>query len=227
MTYEELKNKLNNLHLEDLAHGIHLKELPFNRGFEIAGFGITPQSDFANRVDGVNSDNVNDNIWVIYKGHLLAKNKRITVNPEVIENLFEDKAFDRYYQMVKEVETTILHSNSIDKYTLIRRIEYGKKLEANSSFEKCVFAIDLIEKDGECYLRRFNHTCSSEGNGRPTTQVTDYLYKVSEDIIFDEELAREYIFRHRTEKIILREESGCYVLNPDVYVEDIYGTDSN
>lgn len=108
MTYEELKDKVNNLQLEDLSHGIHLEEFPFNRGFEIAGLGITPQADYANRVDGINPDYTNDNYWVIYKGHLLAKNRRIPVTPEVVETLPAHKVFEKYFQMIKDIEKSIL-----------------------------------------------------------------------------------------------------------------------
>lgn len=105
MTYEEMKQKVYKLDLESLAHGIKVKELFFGKAFEVAGLGITNLEYF---VPISQADYVSNGYCVIYKGTLTNRSKPNLSEPEIVEQLPCNEAYDRYFEMVKEIETKML-----------------------------------------------------------------------------------------------------------------------
>ena len=114
MTYEEMKEKIYRLQLEDLAHGIKVKELPFERGFEIAGLGITYREDYP--LDR-SPDHIVEGYCVIYKGSIFKKSRSGSYKPQIIEQLPCDKAYDKYFEMLKDMERKTIRATTQIKIT--------------------------------------------------------------------------------------------------------------
>lgn len=97
MTYEEMKEKIYALQLDDLAHGIKVNELDNPRRFEAAGLGIIDMSQLD--YDGPIG------LYCIYSGDWNSSNRKII---KKIVPSTENDVFGEYYLMIKNIETDIL-----------------------------------------------------------------------------------------------------------------------
>ncbi len=101
MTYNEMKQKVYALQLEDLAHGIKVNELDNPRRFEVAGLGIIDMSqlDYYGPIG----------LYCIYSGDWNSSDKKIIKR---IVPTTESDVFGEYYLMLKDIEADIMSRNT-------------------------------------------------------------------------------------------------------------------
>lgn len=104
MTYNEMKQKVYALQMEDLAPGIKVNELDDPRRFEAAGLGIIDMSqlDYYGPVG----------LYAIYSGEWNSPGRKII---KEIVPWSDAEVFGEYFSMLKDIEATILSKNFSDK----------------------------------------------------------------------------------------------------------------
>lgn len=102
MTYNEMKQKVCELQLEDLGHGIQVNELYNPRRFEAAGLGIIDMSqlEYYGPIG----------LYCIYSGEWHSSNKEIIKNIVPSTNV---DVFGEYYLMLKNRIADIEKSNTL------------------------------------------------------------------------------------------------------------------
>lgn len=100
MTYDEMKQKVYALQLEDLSHGIKVYELDDPTRFEAAGLGIIDMSQI--HYYGPIG------LYCIYSGGWHSPNRRTIKNIVPSTNV---DVFGEYYSMVKDIEATLVSRN--------------------------------------------------------------------------------------------------------------------
>ncbi len=100
MTYNEMKQKVYALQLEDLTHGIKVNELDNPKRFEAAGLGIIDMSqlDYYGPIG----------LYCIYSGDWNSSDKKII---KKIVPTTESDVFGEYYLMLKDIEADIVSRN--------------------------------------------------------------------------------------------------------------------
>ena len=97
-------------------------------------------------------------------------------------------------------------------YTYLKTLFCHSILE--DGFEKDIEFAEIVKKEDSLFLRHFKHTCSKEGNGRPSTLIKDTLYPINnsnvllslqEENVIQNEVYR-YIERYNADKIDLVQE---------------------
>lgn len=103
MTYEEMKQKVYALQLQDLVHGIKVNELDNPKRFEAAGLGIIDMSqlDYYGPIG----------LYCIYSGDWNSSDKKII---KKIVPSTETDVFEEYYLMLKDIEAYIASRNTYD-----------------------------------------------------------------------------------------------------------------
>ena len=102
MTYNEMKELVYALRLEDLAHGIKVHELNNPKRFEAAGLGIidASQIEYYGPIG----------MYFIYSGEWNSNNRKIIkrIVPETNVDVFEE-----FYTMIKNIEQQILKGEKV------------------------------------------------------------------------------------------------------------------
>lgn len=107
MTYNEMKELVYALQLEDLSHGIKVCELNNPKRFEAAGLGIidASQIEYHGPIG----------LYYIYSGDWNSKNRKIIkrIVPET-----DVDVFGIYYEMVQNIEQKILERRNQNECSL-------------------------------------------------------------------------------------------------------------
>ena len=99
MTYEEMKQKVYELQLWDLAYGLRVEEHQNPQRFEAAGLGIVDLSQ--------PSCGGEPGLYEIYSGRWYSFNKR-TIK---IISFADCNVFEHYFAMVKDIEKALIQNN--------------------------------------------------------------------------------------------------------------------
>lgn len=100
MTYKEMKQKVYDLQLEDIAHGIKVQEFDNPKRFEAAGLGIIDMSqlEYYGPIG----------LYCIYSGSWNSSCKKII--KQIVPSTNVD-VFEQYYLMIKDIEASIINRN--------------------------------------------------------------------------------------------------------------------
>ena len=101
MNYSEMKRKVNELQLEDLAHGITVRELENPQRFEAAGLGIIHD------VSVYHGPNIE--MYHIYSGSWDSRNKKIVKT--IVESSTVDDPYGEYYKMLTNIVDALRKQN--------------------------------------------------------------------------------------------------------------------